>query len=477
MKLRFTWLVIAAMLSSGLNAANMPEPSDSINVPSDHEFAFELAAKGVQIYACKANQTDQANSWQFIAPRATLTDQQGQAAGTHYAGPSWAASDQSKVMGNVIAKQASPDHSAIPWLLLQTTQTQGQGQFSKVTYIQRIATAGGLAPTGACQLGQVSEVAYTANYRFFVKKPMLNQAANTPALIVSDALRMAKLLENGKTPDADQLQRDYLDGASAGVGIFTPHRIQNAAHLAGKIAENRVDYQHALQFCLPIAAAMQDEVANLQKQVQYYTGRDDAAPVYIVLGAGNSGGTASEQGLVLGLEVICKNKRTADEVLASLRAFIRHELVHVYQSRAIAQFPETKLATQLLMEGYADFIAELISGQPAPDETERHAYGLAHEASLWQAFQADLQRQDVDAVAIVRNWMYNNFAANRDKQVPADLGYWIGKRLCQAYYQAASDKVAASRTMLTAFLQGTQFIQASTYRGAALIHDEGGLKR
>lgn len=476
MKSKFTLIAMLMVFSASVEAAGSLALKNELQVTNEHEFAFELAAKGVQVYDCKQNQSDQPASWQFRAPKADLFDQQGQAAGTHYAGPSWAGLDQSVVTASVLAKQDSPDSNAIPWLLLQANKTQGQGKFANISYIQRLATVGGKAPAGTCQLGTVSEVAYTAQYRFFVKKTS-KAAQATPVLIVSDALRMAKLLENGKTPDADQLQRDYLDGASAGVGIFTPHRIQNAAHLAGKIAENRVDYQHALQFCLPIAAAMQDEVANLQKQVQYYTGRDDAAPVYIVLGAGNSGGTASEQGLVLGLEVICKNKRTADEVLASLRAFIRHELVHVYQSRAIAQFPETKLATQVLMEGYADFIAELISGQPAPDETERHAYGLAHEASLWQAFQADLQRQDVDAVAIVRNWMYNNFAANRDKQVPADLGYWIGKRLCQAYYQAASDKVAASRTMLTAFLQGTQFIQASTYRGAALIHDEGGLKR
>ncbi len=145
--------------------------NDELQVPAEHQFAFELAASGVQIYDCKAGQAEQPASWQFRAPRASLTDQQGQAAGTHYAGPSWAGLDKSVVMASVVAKQDSKDAQAIPWLLLRANQHQGQGKFAEISYIQRLATVGGKAPTATCQPGAVSEVPYTAEYRFYKKKP------------------------------------------------------------------------------------------------------------------------------------------------------------------------------------------------------------------------------------------------------------------------------------------------------------------
>lgn len=170
MQLKIVALVSSMILSGSVLASNDQAIKTELQVPAGHELAFELSASGVQIYDCKVNQADQPASWQFRAPRANLSDLQGQAAGTHYAGPTWAGLDQSLVMATVLAKQDSADSNAIPWLLLQANKTQGQGKFSKVTYIQRLATVGGKAQPGACQTGAVSEIAYTAQYRFFVKK-------------------------------------------------------------------------------------------------------------------------------------------------------------------------------------------------------------------------------------------------------------------------------------------------------------------
>ena len=62
------------------------------------------------------------------------------------------------------------DPTAIPWLLLRATSSEGPGLFHRVTFIQRVHTSGGLAPaTGAdeAHLGQRVEVPYTAVYYFF----------------------------------------------------------------------------------------------------------------------------------------------------------------------------------------------------------------------------------------------------------------------------------------------------------------------
>ena len=57
------------------------------------------AAKGVQIYVCAAK--DGANEWALKGPEAELRDAQGQIFAKHYVGPSWEATDGSKIIGKV----------------------------------------------------------------------------------------------------------------------------------------------------------------------------------------------------------------------------------------------------------------------------------------------------------------------------------------------------------------------------------------
>jgi hypothetical protein len=108
--------------------------------------------------------------WILKAPQADLFDAGGQKIGTHYAGPTWESSvDGSKVVGTKIAAAASPTPGNIPWLLLQAKMTSGTGVFTKVTYIQRLDTKGGVAAVDGCDaahVGAESSVAYEANYVF-----------------------------------------------------------------------------------------------------------------------------------------------------------------------------------------------------------------------------------------------------------------------------------------------------------------------
>ena len=58
---------------------------------------------------------------------------------------------------------------AIPWLLLKARSTDGPGVFSTITYIQRLQTAGGVAPTESCDrivAGVERAAPYTAIYAF-----------------------------------------------------------------------------------------------------------------------------------------------------------------------------------------------------------------------------------------------------------------------------------------------------------------------
>jgi hypothetical protein len=145
-----------------------PDAPTEIQPPGGHKPYLVAHAAGVQIYGCNGT------SWSLVAPRADLRGDNGQLIGTHFGGPSWQAKDGSKVVGRRAADPIVVDPTAIPWLLIESTSstagTDGD-RFAGTTYIQRIATAGGLAPAASeCTpetAGERAEVPYTADYVFW----------------------------------------------------------------------------------------------------------------------------------------------------------------------------------------------------------------------------------------------------------------------------------------------------------------------
>jgi hypothetical protein len=157
------------------NGPQLPAECSSIRVDEGHKLAFHTYASGVQIY--KWNVVTQ--MWDFVAPMAGLFAEEkffGEV-GTHYAGPTWQSKSGSKVEGRrVLGTGCTPDPTAIAWLLLSKHRTEGSGIFSSVTFIQRVNTTGGLAPTlpGLFD-GEIKEVPYTAEYYFYkAENPISN---------------------------------------------------------------------------------------------------------------------------------------------------------------------------------------------------------------------------------------------------------------------------------------------------------------
>lgn len=168
---------IAGMLCAGaigcaVAAAATPRVPEALEAPAGQELSMELLANGVQIYECAPQSGGYGYEWKFKGPEASLMDRKGRPMGTHYGGPTWEAPDGSKVVGEVRARANAGDSSAIPLLLLGAKSSSGEGAFSKVKSIQRLETAGGVAPSEACTAGDVTRVArvpYTATYYFYVE--------------------------------------------------------------------------------------------------------------------------------------------------------------------------------------------------------------------------------------------------------------------------------------------------------------------
>lgn len=166
MKIRSLLLCLAAAACS-----QTPEIGDALQPGAAESLAMVVPAKGVQIYECRAAQDTYA--WAFVAPEADLYDTRGRVIGRHGAGPYWQALDGSRVTGTVKAKLDAPAAGSIPWLLLGTRSTGPDGAFSDVTSIQRVNTAGGVAPSAPCTrdtAGAKARVHYIADYRFFTSR-------------------------------------------------------------------------------------------------------------------------------------------------------------------------------------------------------------------------------------------------------------------------------------------------------------------
>ena len=152
-------------------SAQAQQVPPQIQAPASEKLLLQVHAKGDQVYTCKEGVTQFA--WTLKAPDAQLFDKDGKPFGKHFAGPSWEATDGSRVTGKAVANAPSPDADSIAWLLLNVISHEGSGVLSPATTIQRINTKGGKAPASGCDAahaGQEARVPYSADYLFYAPK-------------------------------------------------------------------------------------------------------------------------------------------------------------------------------------------------------------------------------------------------------------------------------------------------------------------
>jgi len=168
--------------------------------------------------------------------------------------------------------------------------------------------------------------------------------------------------------------------------------------------------------------------------------------MYFVIGSFTSGGTASDNGLLIGLDQAAgsadvniselslweRNNLTDIDAVPYLMA---HELIH-YQQKGMGS--DTTLLKAVMVEGMADFIGELISGKTA--NMRLHTWAKGREKQILADFKKDMYLNKAS------HWIANSDEETADK--PADLGYWVGYYICKAYYQNSPDKKKAINDML-----------------------------
>ena len=180
-----------------------PVPAD-IRVPEGHKAFLEGHAVGTQNYVCLPcpNPTTPAGmcpdtsgfAWLLFTPEATLFEDNDRQVITHFFSPNpsehgairatWQHSeDSSTVWAKVVPPPSVDAHfvaqDAVPWLLLEVSGAEagptGGNKLTAATFVQRVNTAGGVAPLTGCtstrDVGDKAFMPYTADYIFYTNVP------------------------------------------------------------------------------------------------------------------------------------------------------------------------------------------------------------------------------------------------------------------------------------------------------------------
>ncbi len=164
-------LCLTGLLASSPAAFAQTNLPDSIKVPAGHTVSMETTGVGEITYECRdkasaAGETE----WTFVGPKAVLNDRSGKPVGTYFGPPAtWQAKDGSKITGTQLAVAPSSPGN-LPYQLVKANPAEGKGVMSGVSYIQRVALKGGVAPSSTCTAankGQQEVVKYQADYLFW----------------------------------------------------------------------------------------------------------------------------------------------------------------------------------------------------------------------------------------------------------------------------------------------------------------------
>lgn len=178
---------LAAHERHGRERLAPPDVPGNLVVDTAYKPYLRLHADGTQNYICLATATGVA--WTFLGPQATLFDDDLDQVVTHYLSPNpqesglaratWRHSrDTSTVWAAAVETSTDAAYvapGAIPWLKLQVKGAQlgpdGGGALARTAFIQRIDTAGGVAPATGCastaNIGARAFVPYAADYVFY----------------------------------------------------------------------------------------------------------------------------------------------------------------------------------------------------------------------------------------------------------------------------------------------------------------------
>jgi hypothetical protein len=259
-----------------------------------------------------------------------------------------------------------------------------------------------------------------------------------------DSLARAKTTEDS----VSIFDRLYLEQATEGLKAFNEGDSSNLALKYVEIIRKYPKYWPSVRPMTLRAKAAKSAINRVFDKYQAFIPQFRRTNVCFVIGFMNRGGTTDKDWIFIGTELMAADSTVDKSDLSDwqktfvglesgdLTQIVAHEAIHTQQISTLEPGYDSLLQC-VLDEGVADFIPHLLLDLTINEKP--FEYGYKNECDLWQQLKADLPYNNSE------NWLYNG---DRIKDKPADLGYFMGFRIAEAYYNQSVDKKEALNTLL-----------------------------
>jgi len=276
---------------------------------------------------------------------------------------------------------------------------------------------------------------------------------NKPEFHKSDIDLFWELFDSGNYSEQNVLA-EYLNKGSIGLRDYgsqknldraLPYILSDPAHIRyyNSIRENTKDLSSAI-------GISKDAFTKLKN---IYPGTE-AFDVYFIIGALSAGGRISDNGLMIAVEMFAKSDDTTLFGLSDwqktvvrnkefLPSIVVHEFVHLQQQAIRKNTNSGSLLEQSILEGMSDFISHTLLPEQPFMNAHLHRYADPIEEQIWNEFESDL-----NFLHSSTEWLYTG--ARTANGHPADMGYYVGYKILEAYSENFENKDEAIASMLAA---------------------------
>lgn len=282
--------------------------------------------------------------------------------------------------------------------------------------------------------------------------PSITRDPDQARFVTDDVVRFLRAYEllSVRSDTQAVLQEEYLTKGTPGLRMFIEKYDLTSERLLNAIRNFPRRYE-TLERVLPIL----DEQVRAGREAfrRLKAVMPDVAfpPTYFLVEASRGIGSGSVEGQLISVD----KWEPAGHDESTLMV---HELVHFQQGMALgyekyaALFgPERNLLGLCIREGTAEFFAHHVTGRIT--QSEALPWTLKHEELLWERFQKDMHGSET------KDWMWQQ---PQDPDQPMHVGYALGFRIVERYYEHSQDKQAAVREILSV-TEFPEFLERSGY--------------
>jgi uncharacterized protein YjaZ len=236
----------------------------------------------------------------------------------------------------------------------------------------------------------------------------------------------------------------YFKKGSQGLKDFYKVRLRDSKNLCNSVIALRPYYEKTREL-MPNLEKFNEPILKSFTDLKKIYPNTTNVETYYLIGATTTAGTTRSNRLLIGLEMFTSYDSGVDTKIvpkhllpyrmnfSMVPAVAVHELIHTQQ---LVPDPEpTTLLENTLIEGVADFLTRKLNKTTMNDHLFTH--GVRNEKTLKKLFAKKMNGTDLS------DFLYNSSTSKHP-----DMGYFIGYRIAESYFEKMEDKNQAVDDML-----------------------------